>query len=1237
LVGLALESGEGSDGLGAPEEPASQSSAVHARVRYFGDYELLEEIARGGMGVVYRARQVSLNRLVALKMIAAGELATPSALQRFHTEAKAVARLDHPHIVPIYEVGEYQGQHYFSMKLIEGGTLAGGRLKAKGQGLKSGQEIARLVATVARAMHYAHQRGILHRDLKPTNILLDDQGEPHITDFGLAKVTEADSSLTMSAAILGTPAYMAPEQAAGGAKQLTTGADIYSVGAVLYELLTGQPPFRAETAVETLRQICEQEPIPPSQIVRRQGDHSKLDRDLETICLKCLHKDLQKRYGTAELLAQDLDRWLKGEPIYARPVGPVERVQRWCRRRPAMAGLLLALHVVFLSGLVGIVWEWRRAERNAGIADARQREASAAQARAEAAAMDLKLSLSTSYQLEGLSLLREDNWNGALAYLVRCITTNPTNSAALAALTTWLTYHSWPIPDLIIPDARGAELAEFGPDGRQIVIASRDGTVRVWDTQSGKWLTEPMKHTNSLTSARFSRDGKRIVTGSFDYTARVWDAQTGQPITPPMVHGGYVYGAQFDSDGRRVVTASADYTARVWDAKTGRPLVEPMKHSSYVSSAEFSPDGEFVLTASSDKTARVWSAGTGQLLATLTHDGPVHYAEFSPDGKRIVTASADRTARIWDTQTGEPVANPMVHGSVVQSARFSSDGLRIVTASGGLSPEYPSEEHAARVWDARTGQPLTDLMRHPRAVRFAQFSPDGRRILTGSLEGTTWGTTRIWNAQSGEPLTEPLMQVGTPRFSPDGKRVLTTSAAGAPCLWDVESGHALGRLMKHGAYVFSAEFSADGERILTASWDKTARVWDAQSGWAVGEPMRHGGYVWSAEFSRDGTKVGTASADKTAGVWDAKSGKPLLGPLQHGSEVISVRFSPDGLRLVTVSADSATWSGSPASNASGSLRNVTESAGNVARVWDVRTGKPLTGPMAHASKIVSALFSPDGNQVLTASWDHTTRLWDAGTGRRLLELVHGNEVLFAKFNGDGSQILTGCQDGPARLWDARTGRLVTSPFSHGIFPVRSAQWTRDGTRLLTASDDGTARVWDVRTGLRLGEVNHGYPMESAEFSFDDERILTTSLDGTARLWDARTGQPLAEPWKLGQHGQHVARFGPGDKRILTSGEHEARVWDMAPAHGPCPDWLLPLSEAISGLRLSPQGLLENTSLERAKTLKEIRRRLDREENNSDWVIWGRWLLADRATRTISPFSSITVPEFYGNQDQAKSP
>ena len=301
---------------------------------YFGDYELLEEIARGGMGAVYKARHTNLKRIVALKMITAGNLASPELVERFRTETEAAAGLDHPNIVPIYEVGEHDGLPYFSMKLVDGGDLSQAMAKAP----FTARRAAELMAKVARAVHYAHERGILHRDLKPGNILLDFHGQPYVTDFGLAKLAGKDASLTQSMAVMGTASYMAPEQAAGKSKHITAVADVYSLGVILYELLTGKPPFRAETPLETIRQVLERDPEKP------RSRNPSLDRDVETICLKCLEKEPTRRYGSAEALADDLDRWLAGEPIRARPVKGWERAVRWVRRpavRSSMAGALL--------------------------------------------------------------------------------------------------------------------------------------------------------------------------------------------------------------------------------------------------------------------------------------------------------------------------------------------------------------------------------------------------------------------------------------------------------------------------------------------------------------------------------------------------------------------------------------------------------------------------------------------------------------------------------------------------------------------------------------------------------------------------------------------------------------------------------------------------------------------------------------------------------------------------------
>jgi sugar lactone lactonase YvrE/tRNA A-37 threonylcarbamoyl transferase component Bud32 len=693
------------------------------RVRYFGDYELLELIARGGMGVVYKARQMSLNRLVALKMILRGELATPRDVARFRAEAEAAANLDHPHIVPIHEVGEHDGQQYYAMRYVEGTSLTR-RERA------DARKEAGLIATVARAVHYAHQHGILHRDLKPSNILMDPAGTPFVADFGLAKRVDADRSLTEPGVLVGTPAYMAPEQAAAR-RDLTVAADVYSLGVVLYERLTGQTPFNGE-GVEILRQVQETEPPRPSSLT------PGLNRDLETICLKCLEKDPAKRYGSAEALADDLERWLRGEPIEARPVGQAERLWRWCRRNPALAGAVgAAAFFLVLGSLVASLLavqalaEARRADQEAD--NARDSEKLAKEN--ERLIREAKQLSDRRYYASEMKLASLE-WEAGQIRLVEQRLRAHSQGFADADLRGFEWYY---LQRLCKPELRTLEghmwtisSVAFSPDGRR--LASADGTVKVWDVATGQ---ETLTLKGYVVA--FSPDGRRLASASTDQTVKVWAAATGQELLTLKGHKKSVTSVAFSPDGRRLASGSVDWTVKVWDVATGQESLTLKGHTHVVDSVAFSPDGRRLASASTDQTVKVWDAATGQeSLALKGHLDSVNCVAFSPDGRCLASASSDNTVKVWDVATGQESLTLKGHKGTVKSVAFSPDGRCLASAS---------EDWTVKVWDVATGQETRTLKGHLDSVNCVAFSPDGRCLTSASgysfLQGPYEATVKV--------------------------------------------------------------------------------------------------------------------------------------------------------------------------------------------------------------------------------------------------------------------------------------------------------------------------------------------------------------------------------------------------------------------------------------------------------------------------------------------------------------
>jgi len=755
--------------------PPTKSTLTTEGQGDFPDYELIEEIGRGGMGIVWKARQLSLNRIVALKMIGSGNFADAQEVQRFRTEAEAAASLDHSNIVPIYEVGEDASRHYFTMKWVEGRNLAQ-TVSAPPGSTKELSVAARLMVQIAQAVHHAHQRGLLHRDLKPANILIDQQGQALVTDFGLAKRLAGSLELTASGVIMGTPSYMSPEQAGGNAKKLTIASDIFSLGAILYFLLTGRPPFNGDGPVEIIRNVVEKEPPNPSLL------NPTIDKELATICLKCLEKDPSRRYASAGTLAEDLENWLQGKPINARPVSDCERARKWIRRHPAISTLSIAVMVSLILGLAGVSVEWRRAERE----------------RAKTAKANVRLELQRAEDF-----LAGDKSHLALATLSALVRQSPTNRAAAERLINALNQQVFLVPTVthehpftnqadLSPDGKlrvrleGTDKnsfriedlktggtstsieahdvpirsANFSSDAQRLVTSSSDKTAKVWDTKTmGNLLT--LHHEQGVNWAEFSPDGSRIVTATegFKSEARLWDASSGQRLGASMRHFNAINTARFDSDGHRIVTASDDRTVRVWNGFTGEPLSAPTGLSEMARDARFSTN-DAVIVAGNRSEVRSFGltvrarferaesaelptrsdAGTDPaLLESLRrklspkHSGEITSLAIGPQRNIVATASKDRTARLWDLRSLAPLVPPLIHNVTVNCVRFSPDGLRLVTSTA-----RPAQ---VRIWEVQTGDPLSDWFDASEAVPAVQFSQDGCWIITAAPSQWKW---RLW-------------------------------------------------------------------------------------------------------------------------------------------------------------------------------------------------------------------------------------------------------------------------------------------------------------------------------------------------------------------------------------------------------------------------------------------------------------------------------------------------------------
>jgi WD40 repeat protein/predicted Ser/Thr protein kinase len=986
-------------------ERAYRDEAPGVNGRRLGDYELLDRLGGGGMGVVYRARHRRLGKVVALKMIRPDRLAECPAdrlrewLERFRTEAQTAARLEHEHLVSVYEVGEIDDQPFYAMRYVEGRSLA----ELLRDGPLPGPQAAAYLEPVARAVHYAHEQGVLHRDLKPSNILVDAQGRPFVTDFGLAKWPGAAPDLTQSGTCLGSPPYLSPEQAQSTASA-TAASDVYGLGATLYALLTGRPPFQAATPAETLHQVLYEEPVPPRQL------NPAIDRDLETITLKCLHKEPGRRYASAAELADDLRRYRSREPIRARPVSAGGRLWRWCRRNPAVAALAMAVTLALLAGTGVSTFFALQAEHRAEEA---RDERGKARRHLYAARMNLAQQAWESAQL------------GRLRELLDGQRPEHTGGEDLRGFE-WYYWHRLGHAELLAQE--GHSYVVWNPNGRLITLAA-NGTVAIRDGASGREVLAIEGRPDLIRGLAGSRDGKFLASARHDGTVCVWNLVTGREVRTLHAHRGPVLGVAFSPDGLRLASAGEDGTVRIWDWTNGTEALVCTGHAGGVNGVVFSPDGKRLASAGEDGTVRVWDGAGGLVVFVLKgHTRRVLQVAFSPDGKRLASAGGDQTVRLWDVTRGQELRSLRGHTGEVWVAAFSPDGKRLVSAG---------EDRIVRLWDLAAGQELLTLRGHSRSVQSVAFSPDGRCLASAAENDAV----KVWDTalpQESLPLLSSIDRLTAAALDPQGERLVSAGSDGMLRLWGAASGQELLAIPGHAGAIGSVAFSPDGRLLASAGEDQSVRLWDTASGQAIRTLEGHPGGVRHVTFHPDGRRLASTDGTGVIRLWEVTRGQTMLTLEGSKPPVGRLAFSPDGRRLASAGQD------------------------GTVRVWEVSGGQEVLALHGHRAAVLCVACSPNGQRLATGSQDGSVKVWDVTSGQEVVTLKgHTLAVTSLAFSPDGRRLASGSWDQTVKVWDAESGQETLTLRGHTA-AVIDVFFHPDGLRLISAGWDGTVRIWDAR-------------------------------------------------------------------------------------------------------------------------------------------------------------------------------
>jgi eukaryotic-like serine/threonine-protein kinase len=1076
------------------ESKLESTASIGDRV---GPYKLLERIGEGGMGEVWVADQLEpIKRRVALKLIKPG-MDSRSVLGRFEAERQALAVMDHPNIAKVLDAGTTKdGRPYFVMELVKGTPITE---FADARKLTPKQRLE-LFVPVCQAIQHAHMKGIIHRDIKPSNVLValhDEMPVPKVIDFGVAKAVGQQLTektiYTGFGALVGTPAYMAPEQATFNQLDIDTRADVYALGVLLYELLAGSPPIESERLKkaaldEVLRIVRDEEPPRPSQRLStsrskasiasvRGSEAAQLSQlmkgEIDWIVMKALEKDRTHRYDTATALAKDVQRYLNGDAVEACPPTLVYRLRKAYRRNRAAVRVAGAFALFMLSAVAVSSWLALKATRAEALAEEKRIEAEANAKLADENATEAAYALGLS--AGRLDVIREQRDEAQrMTYAAQM------NLAARA----------W--EDDNVPRAR--ELLAAVPQK----VAGRDIRGFEWHYLS-RVCNTPIQtldgHTATVTCVAFSSDGNLLATGSSDRTVKVWSCDTGKELfNTEAMSSGAVFGVAFSPDGKRVTGCGAN-EMMIWDSTTGKQLLTLEGHKHFVTSIVYSDDGHRIATASYDGTVKIWDSTTGKELISFDHSSDLHHggylftAAFSPDGQRLASAGLSSTIKIWDIATSKELLTIKGHTNTIWSVAFSPDGKYL--ASG-------SSDKSVKIWATATGKELMNIKSTIGDINSLAYSPDGRRLAGGGDKKLV----KIWDTNTGEELASIKGhgdRVGCVTFSRDGQRLASASGDGTAKVWDANIHNEPLGLDDFGPVAFSGS----GRHVASrGTQQNTINVWDRDSTTAPLTLNGHTAKVDRLAISPDGRYVASVSKsdsvrkiDQEMKVWETSTGKELFSIGEAGSafdEDVFV-FSPDSAHLSTDSDKLVIF-------------------------WEVATGKKLSALNTDNQGAWSLVYSPNGKQLATAHefWGDRAQIWDTVTQKSLFKLEgHADVVSSIAYSPDGLRLATASFDKTVKVWDVTTGGELFSLKGH-TEPVLSVGYHPDGTRLATSSQDGTVKIWDSANGKELISLKDtgsqwndtGNTWSVLTFSPDGECLISQHRDGRVNVWSKSTTIPI---------------------------------------------------------------------------------------------------------------------------------